>query len=109
MIPSVKNLMQSDDSHCRLTVLSSIGALAPVLGQDVTCSALLPSLLSASKDEIPNVKFNVAKVLKEISHLLDRSVIDQSVKTVLVELKEDEDVDVQYYASVALEACEQSA
>jgi serine/threonine-protein phosphatase 2A regulatory subunit A len=56
--------------------------------------------------QVPNVKFNVAKMLEKVVPLLERSVIQQSVKPTLSELCEDGDMDVRFYARQALLACD---
>lgn len=81
------------------------------------------------------MKFNVAKVLQSLIPILDQSVswslqtpvilfssalgflltpsnaslqvVEKTVKPCLVELSEDPDVDVRYYANQALQACDQ--
>ena len=45
--------------------------LADVIGRDATMKLLLPILLNLAADPVPNVRFNVAKTLKEIGPTLD--------------------------------------
>lgn len=52
--------------------------------------------------QVPNVKFNVAKMLQRIAPLVDRPVIERTIKPCLVELGEDPDIDVRFYARQAL-------
>jgi serine/threonine-protein phosphatase 2A regulatory subunit A len=87
----------------RMTILQAISLLAPVMGAEITCQKLLPVVINSSKDRVPNIKFNVAKVLQSLVPILDQS----TVKPCLVELSEDPDVDVRYYANQALQACDQ--
>jgi serine/threonine-protein phosphatase 2A regulatory subunit A len=56
---------------------------------------------------VPNIKFNVAKVLQSLVPILDQSLAEKTLKPCLVELSEDPDVDVRYYAKQALQACDQ--
>ncbi|KAF8647456.1 hypothetical protein HU200_065367 [Digitaria exilis] len=70
----------------RMTTLQAISLLAPVMGADITCQQLLPVVITSSKD---------------------RRVVEKTVKPCLVELSEDPDVDVRYYANQALQACDQ--
>jgi serine/threonine-protein phosphatase 2A regulatory subunit A len=42
-----------------------------------------------------------------ISSILTLQVVEKTVKPCLVELSEDPDVDVRYYANQALQACDQ--
>jgi hypothetical protein len=56
--------------------------------------------------QVPNVKFNVCKMLATIAPLLDRSVVDRSIRPCLTELLEDTDIDVRYYAREAMLAAD---
>ena len=57
-----------------MTVLYAIQALAPVVGSDVACTSLLPTAIAAARDRVPNIRFNVAKLLHTLVPLLDSSV-----------------------------------
>lgn len=61
----------------------------------------MPVFLRACKDPVPNVRFCVAKMLREMMDKLDSSTVSK-VKAVLTELINDIDKDVQYYAKKAL-------
>jgi len=91
----------------RMTILQAISLLAPVMGAEITCQKLLPVVINSSKDRVPNIKFNVAKVLQSLIPILDQSVVEKTLRQCLVELSEDPDVDVRYYANQALQACDQ--
>jgi serine/threonine-protein phosphatase 2A regulatory subunit A len=54
------------------------------------------------KDQIPNVRFTVAKILKQSKSQLDPSVVSSQIIPGLKEMTSDSDRDVQYYATVAL-------
>jgi len=56
--------------------------------------------------QVPNIRFNVAKMLERLMPLLEAQVMDQTVRPVLQELKEDSDTDVRFYAGQALAACD---
>jgi serine/threonine-protein phosphatase 2A regulatory subunit A len=51
---------------------------------------------------VPNVKFNAAKMLERMAPLVDRGVLDSTIKPALREMAEDGDADVRFYASQAL-------
>jgi serine/threonine-protein phosphatase 2A regulatory subunit A len=55
---------------------------------------------------VPNVKFNVAKMLEKIVPLVDPAVVDQTIRPCLTELSEDGDSDVRFYAKQAMYACD---
>ncbi|KAM1085387.1 hypothetical protein ACFX2B_011041 [Malus domestica] len=74
------------------------------MGPEITCSKLLPVLINATKDRVPNIKFNVAKVLQSLIPIVDQSVVEKTIRPSLVELSEDPDVDVRFFANQALQA-----
>ena len=90
----------------RMTILVAIGNLAPVVSHDVLCSLMLPVVVASSEDKVPNIKFNVAKMLKQLIPLVDNSVWNEVIKPCLLSLSEDEDVDVRYFANQAMNSCE---
>jgi len=90
----------------RMTILIAIGNLAPVVSHDVLCSLMLPVVVASSEDKVPNIKFNVAKMLKQLIPLVDNSVWNEVIKPCLLSLSEDEDVDVRYFANQAINSCE---
>ncbi|KAL9259653.1 Serine/threonine-protein phosphatase 2A 65 kDa regulatory subunit A beta isoform-like protein [Drosera capensis] len=98
----VLEMMSNPHYLYRMTVIHTISLLAPVLGSEITCSKLLPAVAKASKDRVPNIKFNVAKVLQSLVPIVDQSVIENTIRPCLVELNEDPDVDVRFFANQAL-------
>lgn len=54
--------------------------------------------------QVPNVKFNAAKIMAKLAPLLERQVINNHIKPCLAELCEDSDIDVRFYAREALSA-----
>ena len=88
----------------RMTVLVAIANLAPVVSHDVLCNSMLPVIIACAKDKVPNIKFNVAKLLKELMPLVDVAEVDTVIRPCLMELRSDTDVDVRYFAHQALDA-----
>ncbi|KAJ1436236.1 HEAT, type 2 [Sesbania bispinosa] len=95
IIPQVLEMINNPHYLYRMTILRAVSLLAPVMGSEITCSKLLPIVVSASKDRVPNIKFNVAKVLESIFPIVDQSVVEKTIRPCLVELSEDPDVDVE--------------
>jgi serine/threonine-protein phosphatase 2A regulatory subunit A len=62
---------------------------------------MLPTVIQMASDNVANVRFNVAKTLQRIGPVLDKGVATAHIKPVLEKLKEDQDVDVKYFASEA--------
>ncbi|KAK6127711.1 hypothetical protein DH2020_038551 [Rehmannia glutinosa] len=76
IIPQVLEMINDSHYLYRMTILNAISLLAPVMGSEITCSKLLPVIVSASKDR------------------LALQVVDNTIRPCLVELSEDPDVDV---------------
>nr|CAD1822979.1 unnamed protein product [Ananas comosus var. bracteatus] len=109
MLPAIVELAEDRHWRVRLAIIEYIPLLAspPVMGADITCQKLLPVAIASSKDRVPNIKFNVAKVLQSLIPILDHTVVDNTIKPCLLELNEDPDVDVRFFAGQALQACDQ--
>ncbi|KAM0936226.1 putative armadillo-like helical protein [Dioscorea sansibarensis] len=107
IVPQVLEKINNPHYLYRMTILHAISLLAPVM------------VINASKDScniergmscfarVPNIKFNVAKVLQSLIPIVDHSVVENSIRPCLVELSEDADVDVRYFAAQALQASDQ--
>ncbi|CAI0552474.1 unnamed protein product [Linum tenue] len=104
IIPQVLEMFNNPHYLYRMTILRATSLLAPVMGAEITCSKLLPPVVNAAKDRVPNIKFNVAKVLQSLIPIVDQSVVEKSIRPALVELSEDPDVDVRFFANEALHA-----
>ncbi|KAL0678650.1 hypothetical protein Bca4012_006631 [Brassica carinata] len=96
---------QDDGSTCKC----AISRMAPVMGSEITCSKFLPVVVEAAKDRVPNIKFNVAKLLQTLNPIVDQSVVDKIIRQCLVDLSEDPDVDVRYFANQALRSIDSAA
>ena len=56
--------------------------------------------------QVPNIKFNVAKMLEKLVPLVDAAVVQKTIKPCLQELQRDSDVDVRFFAGQALGSCD---
>ena len=81
------------------------GSLSP---DSVACSTL-QHFRRVWALQVPNIKFNVAKMLKQLIPLVDTSILNETIKPCLVTLSEDGDTDVRYFARQALSSTEQIA
>ena len=86
----------------RMTVLYAIVAIAPVVSAEVLHGMMLPMATHMASDPVANVRFNVAKTLRQLLPLLERSAIGERVKPCLGALSDDPDHDVRYFASQGL-------
>ncbi|KAI7978932.1 Serine/threonine-protein phosphatase 2A 65 kDa regulatory subunit A beta isoform [Camellia lanceoleosa] len=89
IIPQVLDMINNPHYLYRMTILHAISP-CPCYG--------------ARNYMVPNIKFNVAKVLQSLIPIVDQSVVEKTIRPCLVELSEDPDVDVRYFASQAMQA-----
>ena len=107
-------------------MLISAQTLAPVVSMDVIAKSILPQLLDKlSEDDIPNIRFNVAKTYGVLIDVLRRlpeegtiyslekegttftasprgmELIQSRIMPKLEKLQKDDDVDVRYFATTA--------
>ncbi|WZZ58893.1 hypothetical protein YC2023_059000 [Brassica napus] len=107
LVPHVLEMVSNPHYLHRMMVLRAISLMDPVLGSEITCSKFLPVVVEASKDRVPNVKFNVAKLLQSLIPI----VVEKTIRQCLVDLSEDPDVDVdvRYFANQALRSIDGAA
>jgi len=104
VIPKVIQMSRDQNYLHRMTCLFCINQLlAADCGQEMIGKHLLPCVLGMAGDAVANVRFNVAKTLQKLGPVLDQTSIQQQVKPCLEKLRQDADMDVQYFAQEALE------
>ncbi|KAF3394501.1 Protein phosphatase PP2A regulatory subunit A [Penicillium rolfsii] len=125
IIPKVMAMGQHPNYLYRMTTCFAVSTLAPVVTLDIIESSLLPILDRLVSDEIPNIRFNVAKSYAVLIDTLRRlpedktlvevqkseetitpspkaqDLIQQKVLPSLEKLQDDDDVDVRYFATTA--------
>ncbi|KAH3687371.1 hypothetical protein WICPIJ_001648 [Wickerhamomyces pijperi] len=89
----------------RLTSLFTFTRLVPVVSKEIAITKILPFLESLSTDQVPNIRFNVAKSYLVVAETLrdDPQLINERVIPVVESLKQDQDVDVKYFANQTFE------
>ncbi len=89
----------------RITVLYGIRDLSVHPDMAELAHELLPLVLRGLQDTVPNVRFVAAQVIQDALPILDRSKVNSVIKPALAALADVAagDLDVQYFASVALE------
>lgn len=99
--------------------------LSTVLSLDIVSDAILPIMDKLTLDEIPNIRFNVAKTYGELISVLKRlppdgtiytleksgntlppsklgkEVIEERIRPALEKLQNDDDVDVRFFATTS--------
>ncbi|GME77468.1 unnamed protein product [Ambrosiozyma monospora] len=104
-----KQSKEFDNFICRITCLFAFDKLISVLSPHAIATEVFPFIDSLKTDQVPNIRFNVAKSLLSISEKLltdptsnEKSLVVRSIKPSLEKLLNDEDVDVRYYAGKSL-------
>jgi serine/threonine-protein phosphatase 2A regulatory subunit A len=113
----------------KVSANGSTQTLASVVTMDVISKSILPMLEKLTNDDIPNIRFNVAKTYSALIAVLRRlpeegtiytleqqgkvnlplspkgqQLIDERIMPCLEKLQKDEDVDVRYFATIAAAA-----
>jgi serine/threonine-protein phosphatase 2A regulatory subunit A len=125
IIPKVMAMGSHSNYLYRMTTCFAISTLASVVSMEVIAKSILPMLDKLVADDIPNIRFNVAKTYGNLIETLRRlpdegtiyslekagtpfeasprgmELIEQRIMPSLETLKQDEDVDVRYFATTA--------
>lgn len=70
LLPKVLELGKHPNYLYRMTTIFAISTMAPALDRPTIAQTVLPTVSALMGDPIPNIRFNVAKALEVISHLL---------------------------------------
>lgn len=98
IVPRIIDLKNNAHYLYRLTAIRSAEVLIPVLDKETVQSTLLPLILSLSQDNVPNVRFGVAKALER----LRPEDSTGNTKNCLSAMAKDKDGDVVYFSKKAL-------
>ncbi|KAM3077303.1 protein phosphatase 2A structural subunit [Clarireedia jacksonii] len=125
IIPKVMAMGAHPNYLYRMTTCFAISTLATVVSLDVVSNSILPMMDKLVVDEIPNIRFNVAKSYSEIISVLKRlpdegtvyslekagsseppsargqQLIQERILPNLEKLQKDDDVDVRFFATTA--------
>ncbi|KAL8879262.1 MAG: hypothetical protein Q9198_003098 [Flavoplaca austrocitrina] len=125
IIPKVMAMGQHPNYLYRMTTCFAISTLAPAINVEVIEKSILPMMDRLMSDDIPNIRFNVAKSYAILIDVLKRlpedttilslekaqqsakpsprgqDLIQRSILPNLEKLQQDEDVDVRYFATTA--------
>ena len=75
VIPQVLKMAKDVNYLHRMTTLFAINTMIDVCGTDVTTKLILPTVISLAKDNVANVRFNVAKTLQKIAPHIDSQYV----------------------------------
>ena len=103
-LPLVKDHYSHDRKgyNYRMCCLYSMQAVMPFMTKDQISQQIIPTFIKACKDDIPNVKFCVARILSDNKHQIDPNVFSNQLLAPLKEMSNDADKDVAHFAKVAL-------
>jgi len=103
LIPKLIDGLNKDNTYLiKITSLNALKSAALSLSPDAVNDKILPSILKATKDGVPNVRFVALRILKALT-VLNHSSMNSQIKQTLNELANDPDKDVQYFAFEALQ------
>merc|ERR1711934_931707 len=105
VFPQMLDKIQHPHYLYRMTILEAVAAMATVVSSDILTTVLLPEMLKCNKDRVPNVRFHVCKLMKEVIPHVDPSIVESTIKPWLTDLQDDDDGDVRFYSRDALTAC----
>ena len=86
-----------------MCALETLSAVMPVLSPEVVSAKIMPTVLKACTDRIPNVKFCVCRIIKANRNKFDNATFADKLVPKLRELSQEADKDVAYFATLALQ------
>mmetsp|Transcript_16979 Transcript_16979/g.53349 ORF Transcript_16979/g.53349 Transcript_16979/m.53349 type:complete len:593 (+) Transcript_16979:84-1862(+) len=108
LLPKLVDLYSQSSGYAnRVTTLHVLPQVSGVMTPDQIVQFVIPLLIKATKDTVPNVRFSACRTLSWFlsHHSLGSVSINTVIKPTLLELEHDSDIDVQYYAQRALQTC----
>lgn len=125
IVPKVMAMGHHPNYLYRMTTCFAVSTLAPALSMEVIEASILPMMDKLVNDDIPNIRFNVAKsyaiLIETLKRLPEHStvlalekagqpatgcqkgqdLITKQILPNLEKLQQDDDVDVRYFATTA--------
>eukprot|EP00928_Gymnodinium_smaydae_P001530 TRINITY_DN10555_c1_g1_i1.p1 TRINITY_DN10555_c1_g1~~TRINITY_DN10555_c1_g1_i1.p1 ORF type:complete len:593 (-),score=159.25 TRINITY_DN10555_c1_g1_i1:85-1863(-) len=108
LLPKImEQYSQSAGYANRVTTLNVLPQIAGVMTADQVSQFIVPLLIKATKDGVPNVRFSACRTIMLVmeQHNMGSVTVNTTIKPCLLELEHDSDIDVQYYAQRALTLC----
>lgn len=109
LLPKIKDHYSQNSGYAnRVTTLHGLLQLSHAMPPEQIVSGIVPLLIKATKDTVPNVRFCACRTIAWMveHHQLGAACVDTVISPALRELQCDRDIDVQYYASRALAVCQ---
>lgn len=104
----LQNCSRSIESYTsRNTLLHALGKISLVISPSDVASKILPRLLKALNDPIPNVRFTTLCILADLAEVgrIEAPFVETTLIPKINSAIGDDDPDVQYFASRAAERC----
>jgi len=99
VLPKLTSYQMHANYLFRMTPLFAIPMLVPHLSQPAVEKTVVPFILNQIADKVPNIRFNVAKDLKQILPFVKNSSLQSAISKALTQLGADVDADVKYYST----------
>ncbi|KAA6400935.1 MAG: putative Serine/threonine-protein phosphatase 2A 65 kDa regulatory subunit A [Streblomastix strix] len=107
LIPNITKIAAEKNYLYRMTTLFAVQSLSTAFsGEDIE-SNLLPIINPLVRDNVPNIRFNLARTLRHLADKLSSDVIKTKIQPVLEHLLLDKDKDVKFFAQQALQELNQ--
>lgn len=98
----VREFSRSDKCAIRIQAIFLVKIIYKHIDSDILNKDLIPVIIGLKDDSVPNIKFNMARILNDLSESLSRENLFIG-KSALTALKDnDTDEDVVYFSSKAL-------
>jgi serine/threonine-protein phosphatase 2A regulatory subunit A len=103
-VPVVNNHYNVDKKgyNYRICCLYSLSEVLPHVPKDQITTLVIPVLVKGMKDDIPNVRFCVSKIIIKQKQYIDTQQFNNVLQGPLKEMVADTDKDVSYFAGQAL-------
>jgi len=85
-----------------MCALETLSAVMPVLSTEMVTELIVPTVVKACKDRIPNVQFCVARIIKLHVKKFDDDVFVSKIMPCLKDMAREADSDVAYFSHCAI-------
>ena len=105
LIPKVVECynVEQQGYNYRMCALETLSAVMNHLSREMITEMIVPTVVKACGDRVPNVQFCVARIIKAQKGLFDPSIFTAQIVPKLTEMTQEADKDVAYFATLALQ------
>jgi serine/threonine-protein phosphatase 2A regulatory subunit A len=98
LLPFIDDIRLNSSYLRRLTAVQACARMAVEMDPAIAQIEVLPLLLEMATDNVPNIRFNVARALGEVGPRCDVTTYEQQIHPIISLLQEDLDRDVRFFA-----------